>query len=282
VGYPAGWYCLGLSTEDAGSTREYLGRSFQLRAEGPNRVRVFEAERELRAEVVAGLVLAWVGEGAPTEVPWDRLRDPAWAYNAPRPRRVKVSFERPFGDYFDHWHTRSFHRIPISRTSVWFERDRCGVRFDAWLSAGYAEIPLRDHIPLRLPSSSQATLFGMSFAVDELRQAGLDLVNLQSTTPVSPTEVEIHTVVGLRSRLPGFVKAPVLRAIDATVAREVARDLVYWGAFERGETFDWDAETRRDYARYLGWCRELGWTRDARASPGAQSALTRSPSVRSP
>lgn len=269
---PPAWYCVG-AIPSAGNTveRRYFGDTVRVTATEAG-VNVQMHGQNYRAETALGLVLAWIGPAnAAYELPWTRLHDAAWSFLSARPRRADVTFERPFADYFDHWHSRELHQIPIRAPKAWFEGSRCGVAFDAALPAAYANIPLLDKLPVTLKMTSAATLYGMSFAVDELTQGGLKFVNVQCTTPLDESAVEIHTIVGLRSRLPRAAKAKILAAVDRKIALEVSNDLGYWKACADGQAFAWDRETSHDYARYLQWCADLGWKGAPARGPGRRA-----------
>jgi hypothetical protein len=257
MGFPGGWY--GVAKSDAvreGShcTRQLLGSEISVAREGST-VAVHASGDRLVAREACGVVLAWFPRGAPTfQLPWERLADPRWRYVEPFARTVTVDHQRPFADYFDHWHTRHVHGIPYELKETWFDGPRCGVSWEArltpWHLDRFGRLP-------RLRVSSRATLYGLGFAVDELTQPPLRFVNVQTNTPVDDGTIEMMTVVGIRT------PRPVARLAGAAasllmwkIRKEIRYDLAYWRRCAR-QPIARDEQSTRDMERFRDWCATL-------------------------
>jgi 3-Ketosteroid 9alpha-hydroxylase C-terminal domain len=214
------------------------------------------AGERLFAREACGLVLAWFPRGSPTfDLPWQRLMDPSWHYVSPLVHTVAVHHERPFADYFDHWHTRHVHQIPYEIQDIWFDGPRCGVSWKSELTPLHLD---RFHRSFpKLVVSSSATLYGLGFAVDELSQGSLRFVNVQSNTPVDDTSIEQTIIVGIRTpRLARPLAGAVASMLRRSIRKEIALDIAYWQRCARSDVRR-DDESTRDMTRFREWCAAL-------------------------
>jgi len=269
--FPRGWYCIGGVQEPLSSqtlVRRYFGDRVHLIREPAGRL---EARLEsdprtlLPIRQALGLLFVWysgrdreTGAAPAFELPWDRLTDPAWHFLASDRREVQVAFERPFCDYFDHWHTRTIHKIASGEATSWFSAHSCGVKWETQLDPSYTGMAALRHLPFKLKGRSSATLYSLGFAVDELSHAGLKLVNLQTNTPLFGQWVEMRTLVGMKAGLlPRWMSSQILRILLRTVEREVKKDIMYWERCRQQPDIVRDPESDREIAKFTRWWEAL-------------------------
>lgn len=269
LSFPRGWYCIGNASEPVSSgllERHYFGDRLQLTRESSGRLEVRLAQdphTPLPTRQALGLLFVWYSgkdKGAPPafELPWARIADPAWQFLASESREVQVAFERPFCDYFDHWHTRTVHQIPSREAASWFSAYTCGVKWETLIDLSYTGMKALRHLPFKLKGTSYATLYGLGFAVDELTHAGIELVNLQTNTPRDAQTLEMRTIVGIKSGfMPRWLSVQILRILMRTIDREIAKDLLYWERCRQQPDIARDAESEREMAKYHSWCAAL-------------------------
>ena len=267
---PAGWYCIASLNElpaDVPITKAYFGGQLCLEhLEGTWEACLTignGAPQALHVHKALGALWAWYpgqqqGSAIPGyELPILRFELGAWQFAFSSPILVNVPLMRPLCDYFDHWHTRQIHQIPIRNAVTWFENARCGVSWIADIYPLHHRAGLVPYLGWRVPSRSKVTLFGLSLAIDELSHLGLHLVNIQSVTPIDAQCLEMRPAIGVPHRKHRKWIARLLsRRILQTTLEEIERDKCYWAACGH-QTLERDEESNRDMALFAQWVRAL-------------------------
>lgn len=264
-GLRAGWYCTGSVAEIQG-TAEVAGLDGNIRIESAGPVwrcveRVGMDERSLVVREALGALWIWhPGQRGNCTTPTSTF--PLEGFDgfevaALPPRSVSTPIERAFCDYFDHWHTRSIHGIPVRDSECWFENDRCGVEWRARMTPLHARDGLLGRLRF-IPSRSKATIYGLGLAIDELSHAGLSFMNVQANTPVHGGHFEMRVFLATKP-LAGQrrITRQLLKFIISRIDREIERDIHYWKECET-QVQPIDFESRRDIARFRDWCAQLG------------------------
>jgi len=263
-GLRAGWYCTGSVAEIHNSARvDSLAGNLRIERRG-SAWRCVEqlgtAERPLVMREALGALWVWYpGQRGTSTSPASAFPlegFDAFEVAALPARPVFTPIERAFCDYFDHWHTRSVHGIPVRESECWFENDRCGVEWRAMMTPLHARDGFLGQLRF-IPSRSKATIYGLGLAIDELSHAGLSFMNVQANTPVREGHFEMRVFLATKPLAgPRWITRRLLEFIVSRIDREIERDLHYWKECETRLQAD-DFESRRDIARFRDWCAQL-------------------------
>lgn len=264
-GVPAGWYCVAILNElppRSSVTRPYFGGQVFIHRTG----RAITAtattlEGELPVRLALGAVWVWHpgqrgGPRAPRyELPLARLEGGGLQIVPSKAIMVRAPFERAFCDYFDHWHTRTIHGLPVRDAGSWWEGDRCGVHWN--VTSTLLERQSGVLARLSIESRSDATLFGLSLAIDEFKVSRLHVVNVQANTPVADDCFEMRTFAGVHAiARQGWATRLAAGQFLKKIVAEVERDRSYWAECER-KTFPRDAESNAEMSRFAEWAAAL-------------------------